>query len=405
MKILKGGVTEPKGFLASGIHCGIKKRKEKLDLALIYSEHIANAAGVYTQNIVKGNPIYVCQDHLADKKAQAIIINSGNANTCSGEDGLLKAYKMTEYVQRESKVKKENVLVASTGVIGVPLNIEKIDNNVSKLIKSLDKKGNIYAREAIMTTDLIKKEVAIAINIDERIVTIGAMAKGSGMINPNMATTLGFVTTDCDISSNMLEKALRYATDKSFNRISVDGDQSTNDTILILANGLAGNQCIIEENQNYKLFIEGLEYVLTELAKLVAKDGEGATKLIECTVKGVSDEKEGVQLAKNVIQSNLVKTAMFGNDANWGRILCALGYSNIKFDLNSVDIAIESSKGFLEVFKEGTPIIFDEDKAKIVLDNPEVNIIVNLKNGISSGNAFGCDLTYEYVRINGDYRT
>lgn len=405
MKILKGGVTEPKGFLASGIHCGIKKRKEKLDLALIYSENIANAAGVYTQNIVKGNPIYVCKKHLENKKAQAIIINSGNANTCSGEEGLVKAYKMAEYVEREAGVRKDDVLVASTGVIGVPLNIDKIDNNVSKLVKSLDKKGNIYAREAIMTTDLIKKEVAISINIDESIVTIGAMAKGSGMINPNMATTLGFVTTDCDISSNMLEKALKHATDKSFNRISVDGDQSTNDTILILANGLANNQTILDEDQNYKLFLEGLEYVLIELAKLVAKDGEGATKLIECTVKGVKSEKEGVKLAKNVIQSNLVKTAMFGNDANWGRILCALGYSDVEFDLNSVDIAIESSKGFLEVFKEGMPIIFDEDKAKLVLDNGEINIMVNLKKGTNSGNAFGCDLTYEYVRINGDYRT
>ncbi|MGL5823107.1 MAG: bifunctional glutamate N-acetyltransferase/amino-acid acetyltransferase ArgJ [Sarcina sp.] len=405
MKILKGGVTEPKGFLASGIHCGIKKRKEKLDLALIYSEKVCNAAGVYTQNIVKGNPIYVCQEHLKDKKAQAIIINSGNANTCSGEDGLAKAYKMTEYVEREAHIKKQDVLVASTGVIGAPLNIEKIDNNISKLIKSLDKKGNIYAREAIMTTDLIKKEVAISININGNIVKIGGMAKGSGMINPNMATTLAFITTDCEIDSNMLEKALKCATDKSFNRISVDGDQSTNDTILILANGLANNEIIVQEDTDYKVFLEGLEYVLIELAKLVAKDGEGATKLIECTIKGAKTEEDGVKFAKSIIQSNLVKTAMFGNDANWGRILCALGYSNINFDINNIDIAIESSKGFLEVFKEGIPILFDEDKAKLILDNAEINIMVNLKEGVSTANAFGCDLTYEYISINGDYRT
>lgn len=405
MKVIKGGVTEPKGFLASGIHCGLKKRKEKLDLALIYSEVPAVGAGVYTQNIIKGNPITVCKKHLEDGRARAIIVNSGNANTYSGKDGVDKAFRMSELISNACKIEKEEVLVASTGVIGVPLNIVAIESGIEKLVASLDKKGNIYAREAIMTTDVIKKEIAVSFNIGGEVVTIGGMAKGSGMIHPNMATTLGFVTTDVNINKTCLEKALKIATQKTFNRISVDGDQSTNDSILVLANGQADNTLIKEENEDYKEFLEGLTFVLMELAKLVAKDGEGATKLIECRVNGCDSENNAVVLAKSVIQSDLVKTAVFGNDANWGRILCALGYSGVIFEPSKIEIAFESSKGYIELFKKGEPVEFSEERAKEILEDIEVSIIVNLNNGNSDGYAFGCDLSYEYVRINGDYRT
>lgn len=403
MKILKGGITEAKGFLASGIHCGLKK--EKLDLALIYSEVLANGAAVYTQNIVKGNPILVCKDHLSDGSAQAIIINSGNANTCTGEEGLKRAYYMSKLVAEKCNIDKNNVLVASTGVIGVPLKIENIELNIDNLINNLSKKGNIYAREAIMTTDSIKKEVAVSFKIEDKTVTIGGMAKGSGMINPNMATTLGFITTDINIDKNLLKEALNIAINKSFNRISVDGDQSTNDTVIILANGLAKNDAILEKDKYYYDFLDSLTYVLVELAKLVARDGEGATKLIECRVNGGETEEEAVILAKSVINSSLVKTAIFGNDANWGRILCALGYCGIEFDVNKVELCFESAKGYICVFKNGLPLNFDEDKAKQILEENDISIFININKGKEEGFAFGCDLSYEYVRINGDYRT
>ena len=403
MKILKGGITEAKGFLASGIHCGLKK--EKLDLALIYSEVLANGAAVYTQNIVKGNPILVCKDHLSDGSAQAIIINSGNANTCTGEEGLKRAYYMSKLVAEKCNIDKNNVLVASTGVIGVPLKIENIELNIDNLINNLSKKGNIYAREAIMTTDSIKKEVAVSFKIEDKTVTIGGMAKGSGMINPNMATTLGFITTDINIDKNLLKEALNIAINKSFNRISVDGDQSTNDTVIILANGLAKNDAILEKDKYYYDFLDSLTYVLVGLAKLVARDGEGATKLIECRVSGGETEEEAVILAKSVINSSLVKTAIFGNDANWGRILCALGYCGIEFDVNKVELCFESAKGYICVFKNGLPLNFDEDKAKQILEENDISIFININKGKEEGFAFGCDLSYEYVRINGDYRT
>ena len=405
MKIIKGGVTEPLGFLASGIHCGLKKRKEKLDLALIYSKKICNSAAVYTKNIVKGNPIIVTQRHLSNGKAQAIIVNSGNANTCSGSDGLEKSYRMAKITADSLNLLEEDVLVASTGVIGVPLNIEAIENNKEKLKSSLSMKGNIYAREAIMTTDTIKKEVAVSCKIANKIVKIGAMAKGSGMICPNMATTLGFITTDINISTELLQEALIYSVNKSFNRISIDGDESTNDSIIILANGLADNNEVNEKNSDYYEFLDSLTYVLVELAKLVAKDGEGATKLLEAVVYNCKTEENAVILAKSIIKSNLVKAAMFGKDANWGRILCSLGYSGIEFDINKIVLAIESSKGYIELFKEGIPLQFEEEKATAILDSTDITILVNLNEGKEKGFAFGCDLTYEYVRINGDYRT
>lgn len=405
MKVLKGGVTEANGFLAAGIHCGLKKRKEKLDLALIYSVCDCIGAGVYTQNIVKGNPIYVCQNNLKNSVARAVIINSGNANTMAGSDGLDKAYRMAHVTADALKITPNDVLVASTGVIGVPLNIDAIENNIENLVLNLNKKGNRYAREAIMTTDTIKKEVAISFNIGNKVITVGGMAKGSGMIHPNMATTLAFVTTDIAIEKDLLQKALGIAVSKTFNRISVDGDQSTNDTILILANGMSNNQLIAEENEHYNEFLEGLTYVLLELSKLVARDGEGATKLLECRVIGAKSEDDAVKFSKAVIKSDLVKTAMFGNDANWGRILCALGYAEVDFNPEKVEISFESSKGFIELFKDGNPLDFNEEKAKEILEDSDITILINMNLGIFDAYAFGCDLSYEYVRINGDYRT
>lgn len=405
MEILKGGITAPKGFLASGIHCGLKKKKEKRDLALIYSEVPCNAAAVYTENAVKGNPLIVTMKHLMDNKCQAIIVNSGNANTCTGEDGLNKAYRMAELVGEYMGINKEDVAVASTGVIGVPLNIKAIEDGMEELVSKLSHTGNIEAREAIMTTDIMKKEVTVSINLKGTKVTIGGMAKGSGMIHPNMATMLGFITTDVSIDSSLLEAALRSAVNKSFNRISVDGDTSTNDMVVVLANGLAGNSLIGEKDEDYIKFSNALSYVCIELAKLIAKDGEGATKLIECYVKGALDEKHGVKMAKEVICSSLVKTAMFGADANWGRILCALGYAKEPLETDKVDIAFESMKGYIEVCKNGMPLEFNEEKAKHVLSDSEITIIVDLKMGDAEASAWGCDLSYEYVRINGDYRT
>ncbi|MGL5693207.1 MAG: bifunctional ornithine acetyltransferase/N-acetylglutamate synthase [Peptostreptococcaceae bacterium] len=405
MKILKGGVTAPKGFFASGIHCGLKKNKNKKDLALIYSKNVCNAAAVYTKNKVKGNPLYVTEKHLENKKAQAIIINSANANTFNGEEGLLSAYKMTEFTSQKLNIPQSDVLVASTGVIGVPLNVDVIENNVDTLISGLSKLGHMSAREAIMTTDTIKKEIAISVRIKDKEIIIGGMAKGSGMIHPNMATTLGFVTTDINIDENLLQDALTYAIDKSFNRISVDGDTSTNDMVAILANGNSENDKIVEKNNEYYTFKSALTYVCTELAKLVAKDGEGATKLIECSVEGANSEEQATKLAKNIISSALVKTAVFGSDANWGRIMCAIGYSEEDINPHEIDITFESKKGYIEVCKQGKPLSFDEDKAKKILEDDEIGILINLNDGNQSSNAWGCDLSYEYVRINGDYRS
>ncbi|MGL5311823.1 MAG: bifunctional glutamate N-acetyltransferase/amino-acid acetyltransferase ArgJ [Peptostreptococcaceae bacterium] len=405
MEILKGGVTAPEGFYASGIHCGLRRNKEKKDLALIYSDSICHAAGVFTNNIIKGNPIYVTQNHLQDNKAQAVIVNSANANTFNGEMGIVNAYKMAKMSSEKLNIPMEDVLVASTGVIGVPLNIDLIEDKMDDLVKNLSKQGHRSAREAIMTTDVIKKEIAIGIVYGDKKVTIGGMAKGSGMIHPNMATTLGFITTDINIEERLLKEALMHAVDKSFNRISVDGETSTNDMVLILANGKAKNERIKVKNEDYYRFLSGLTYICIELAKLVAKDGEGATKLLECNVEGALDEKHANNIAKKVISSLLVKTAMFGSDANWGRILCSIGDGNEKINPEKVDIIFESMKGYLEVCKSGIPIKFNEEKAKNILEDDEITILIDLNMGSGSGNAWGCDLSYEYVRINGNYRS
>lgn len=402
---IRGGVTAAKGFTASGVHVGIRKNRDKKDLALVLSEKPCSAAAVYTTNQVKGQPLIVTSEHLADGKAQAIIVNSGNANTCTGEQGVAAARRMAALVAEKLPVKASDVVVASTGVIGQQLDVSVIEAGMDQLVAGLSKTGNIDAREAIMTTDTVKKEVTIQIEVGDTPVIIGAMAKGSGMIHPNMATMLGFITTDCAISSAMLQKAISAVVTKTFNRVSVDGDTSTNDMVVILANGMAGNAMIDAEGPEYRDFYEGLAWLSTQLARMIARDGEGATKLIECTVEGAADEEKAEQLAKGVICSSLVKTAMFGADANWGRILCALGYTRKDFDPNKVDVAFESASGYIEVCKAGVPLPFNEEKAKKILSYQEVTIYVSLNEGAAQATCWGCDLTYEYVRINGDYRT
>lgn len=403
--ITNQGVTAPQGFLASGIHCGLKKNNLKLDLALIYSTVPAASAGVYTKNKVKGAPIYITKEHLSNKKAQAIIINSGNANTCNGEDGLAKAKRMTELQAKALKLKTNDVLVASTGVIGVPLNIDAIKGGIPLLTDRLSKDGFEDASDAIMTTDTYKKQLAFDFIIDNKKITIGAMAKGSGMIEPNMGTMLSFITTDLNISGEMLQEALKESTKISYNRVSVDGDTSTNDMVLVLANGLAKNNKISEKNDAYYKFIEVLNNLNINLAKMIAKDGEGATKLIECNVLNAKSLKEAEVLSKSVINSSLVKTAMFGSDANWGRILCALGYSGVNINPNKIDVSFKSTVGEIHICKSGSGLIFDEVKAKEILLKDEVTISINMNEGKYSSIAWGCDLSYDYVKINGDYRS
>ncbi|NAS16402.1 bifunctional glutamate N-acetyltransferase/amino-acid acetyltransferase ArgJ [Clostridium butyricum] len=405
IKYIDGGVTAPKGFLASGIYCGIKQGSVKKDLALIYSEVPAKASGMFTKNKVKGAPIYICKDHLSNKKAQAIIINSGNANTCTGDDGLSKAKKMTALQAKALNLKADDVLVASTGVIGVPLNIDAIKDGIPLLTEKLSKSGNQDAASAIMTTDTFMKELAAEFYIGDTKVTLGTMAKGSGMIEPNMGTMLSFITTDISISPQLLDEALKSTVTITYNRVSVDGDTSTNDSIFILANGQANNPTITEKDENYYTFVNVLKEINTIMAKNIAKDGEGATKLLECQVIGATNEKDAVLFGKSVINSSLIKTAMFGSDANWGRILCALGYANVDFDPEKVDVSFESCAGEIEVCKNGSSVAFDEDKAKKVLDQKEIIIKINLSQGECTAYVWGCDLSYEYVKINGDYRS
>lgn len=402
---IRGGVTAAKGFTASGIHVGIRKNREKKDLALVWSEKPCSAAAVYTTNQVKGQPLIVTKDHLADGKAQAIIVNAGNANTCTGEAGIAAARRMAALVSQWMGIPATDVVVASTGVIGQQLDVGIIETGMEQLVAGLSRTGNIDAREAIMTTDTVKKEVAVQFELGGRMVSIGAMAKGSGMIHPNMATMLSFITTDCAISPAMLQKALSASVERTYNRVSVDGDTSTNDMVVVLANGMADNPPIETEGPDFRTFYEALTWLNIQLARMIAKDGEGATKLIECTVEGASDEAKAVELAKGVIRSSLVKTAVFGADANWGRILCALGYTRKDFDPAKVDVAFESASGYIEVCKNGAPLSFNEEKAKKILSYQEVTIYVSLNEGAAQATAWGCDLTYEYVRINGDYRT
>ena len=404
MKLINGGICAAKGFTASGVHCGIRKNKTKRDLALVLSETKASAAAVYTTNLVKGAPLAVTKMHLMDGKAQAIICNSGNANTCNA-DGIEVAQEMARLTAEELGIEKEDVVVASTGVIGLPLDITPIKNGLPSLKAGLGADNGADAAEGIMTTDTVKKEVAVSFEIGGVECKIGGIAKGSGMIHPNMATMLVFITSDVAISSAMLQKALSSDIQNTFNMVSVDGDTSTNDMVCVLANGMAGNKEITEEGEEFDTFMKALNTVTVHLCRMIAGDGEGATKLLECRVTGASDEKTAKTVAKSIICSSLTKAAMFGADANWGRILCAIGYSGAEVDVNKVDVSFESAKGVIPVCKDGAGIEFSEEIAKEILLEKEIIINVGLNSGEAASTAWGCDLTYEYVKINGDYRT
>lgn len=405
IKQIEGGVCAPLGFTANGVLAGIKAGRTKNDLALIYSEKPCNAAGVFTKNLVKAEAVKLTRQNLKNGKAQGVIANSGNANACTGEQGAKNALRMAQAAAKALNIASDDVIVCSTGVIGQQINIEAIEKALPNLAAGLSKTGNAAAREAIMTTDTVYKEVAVEFELGGKTVHIGTMAKGSGMIHINMGTMLSFMTTDCAISSEMLDSALRETIEGTYNCISVDGDTSTNDTLTILANGMAGNAEITEKNADYALFVEALNQINTMMARKIAADGEGAEHLIECVVKGAKTVESARVLAKSVISSSLVKAAFFGADANWGRILCAMGYSGELFTPEKVSVTFTNSKGTVEVFKNGVPLNFDEDKAKIVLTEKEVQILVDLEEGNCTGTAWGCDLTYNYVKINGDYRT
>ena len=403
LKEIQGGVCAAKGFTANGIHCGIRKNKTKRDLALIVSETACSAAATYTQNLVKGAPLTVTKNHIADGVARAIICNSGNANTCNA-NGIEIAEQMSELVGKELGVSANDIIVASTGVIGQPLDIEPIAKGIPALVAGLGDYSR-YACEGIMTTDTIPKEIAFEFTVGGKTCKIGGIAKGSGMIHPNMATMLVFVTTDCKISAAMLQKALSKDIQDSFNMISVDGDTSTNDMVTVLANGMAENAEITCEGEDYDAFCKALSETTTYLCRKIAGDGEGATKLLECKVRGAKDEKTAKIVAKSVICSSLFKAAMFGADANWGRVLCAIGYSGADVDVHKVGVCFRSSKGIVVVCENGAGVEFSEEKAKEILLEREIEILITLGDGDGKATAWGCDLTYDYVKINGDYRT
>ncbi len=404
MKIISGGVCAAKGFKANGIHCGIRKNKLKRDLSLILSETKANAAAVYTTNLVKGAPLTVTKQHISDGFAKAIICNSGNANTCN-ENGIEVAEQICDLLSAELKINSSDVVVASTGVIGQPLDINPIKNGIPELISGLGDDKSVEAAEGIMTTDTVCKEVAVSFNIGDKECRIGGIAKGSGMIHPNMATMLVFITTDCKISTKMLQKALSTDIQNTFNMVSVDGDTSTNDMVTVLANGMADNEEIVCEGEAFDTFMKALNTVTVYLCRCIAGDGEGASKLLECKVSGAKDETTAKTVAKSVVCSSLTKAAMFGADANWGRVLCSIGYSGADVDVNKIDVFFKSPKGEISVCKNGVGVEFSEEKAKEILLEREIEILVNLNSGEYSSTAWGCDLTYDYVKINGDYRT
>ena len=404
MKLISGGVCAAKGFKANGIHCGIRKNRTKRDLALIVSDVRATAAAVYTTNLVKGAPLTVTKEHISDGFAQAIICNSGNANTCNA-NGIEIAEEMSNILADTINISPSDIVVASTGVIGQPLDITPIKNGINELADGLSYDNSAYAAEAIMTTDTIDKQVAVEFELGGKTCKIGGIAKGSGMIHPNMATMLVFITTDVAISSQMLSAALSTDISNTFNMVSVDGDTSTNDMVTVLANGLAGNEEITSFDDNYAQFVEALNTVTVHLCRMIAGDGEGATKLLECKVTGAENLGIAKTVAKSVICSSLLKAAMFGADANWGRVLCAIGYSGADVDVNKIDVSFKSAKGEIPVCKNGAGIEFSEEKAKEILLEKEIEILVNLGDGEYDSCAWGCDLTYDYVKINGDYRT
>ncbi len=409
IKFIDGGVCAAKGFKANGIQCGLAHAgasvtKKKNDIALILADNMCTAAAVYTTNKVKGAPIQVTKEHLQNGMAKAVIVNSVNANTCNS-DGVAKAEKMCSLVAEELGIDENDVIVASTGVIGQVLPIEPIEKGMKSLCEGLTYDGNSRAVEAIMTTDTMPKEVAVEFEIDGKICTMGGMLKGSGMIHPNMATTLTFITSDVNISSELLQRALSDVVKITLNRVSVDGDTSTNDMVCVMASGTCGNKIIDCEDDDFEKFRNALYAVMMNLARMMARDGEGATKLIECACVGASSEKTAETVAKSVITSSLFKAAMFGEDANWGRILCAVGYADANFDISKVDVNIGSDKGIIAVCRDGAGVEFSEEKAKEILKEEEIQIYISLNEGDCSAVAWGCDLTYDYVKINGDYRS
>ena len=423
MQFIDGGVTAPQGFTASGMLCGIKKGRTKNDTALIFSEKPCDAAGVFTQNRVKAESVKLTKQNISNGVMQAVIANSGNANACTGEQGRQNALRMAKAAAGVLGIKAEDVVVCSTGVIGQQLPVEVIEAHIQELKDSLSKEGHKEARVAIMTTDTHYKECAVETTIGGKTVRIGAMCKGSGMIHINLGTMLAFMTTDCAISPAMLEKALRSSIAGTYNCVSIDGDTSTNDTLTILANGMAGNARIESEGKDFDDFLAALNEINTQMAMKIAGDGEGATRLIECNVTGAKDVETARTLAKSLISSSLVKAAIFGKDANFGRFLCAMGYSGADFDPDKVTISYKSHKGAkrhgatdfigrndgeeksVMVYEKGVPLNFDEEKALEVLSEDEVIVDVVCGDGNASGTAWGCDLTYDYVKINGDYRT
>ena len=404
MKLIQGGVCAAKGFMANGIHCGIRKNRTKRDLALIYSEVLGSAAAVYTTNLVKGAPIAVTKTNISNGYAQAMICNSGNANTCNA-NGVEIAENTCQILSENLKIDKNDIIIASTGVIGQPLNITPIKNVILDLVSGLSFDGGKRAAEAIMTTDTTTKEIAVEFNICGKTCRIGGIAKGSGMIHPNMATMLVFITTDVSITPKMLQKALSGDIANTFNMVSIDGDTSTNDMVSIIANGMAKNDQITTDGEDFEIFMKALNTVTVSLCRMIAGDGEGATKLLECNVTGGKTLTVAKTVAKSVICSSLLKAAMFGADANWGRVLCAIGYSGANVDVNKIDVAFKSKKGVIVVCKNGAGVDFSEKIAKEILLENEINILVNLNDGEYNSTAWGCDLTYDYVKINGDYRT
>ena len=404
MKLVQGGVCAAKGFKASGIHCGIRHNHLKRDLALVYSDTLATAAAVYTTNLVKGAPLAVTKKHIENGYAQAIICNSGNANTCNA-NGEYIAEETCKLLARELKMDASDVVVASTGVIGRVMELEPFERGIPSLASELSYTGNANSAEAIMTTDTFAKEVAVEFEIGGKVCHVGGMAKGSGMIHPNMATMLVFITSDVNISKDMLQLALSTDITNTFNMVSVDGDTSTNDMVCVLANAAAGNDEINIQNEDFAVFMKALNTVTVNLCRMIASDGEGATKLLECKVSGAKTELDAKKVAKSVVCSSLLKSAMFGADANWGRVLCAIGYSGADVDVTKIGVSFISAKGSVEVCKNGSGVDFSEEIAKEVLLEKEIEIAITLGDGSSSAVAWGCDLTYDYVKINGDYRT
>lgn len=404
MKDIQGGVCAPLGFQAAGIHCGIRKNKTKKDLALIVSDVMCHAASTYTLNKVKGAPIAVTKQHLLNGEAKVIICNSGNANTCN-PDGEEIANKICDLCAEALDISADDIIVASTGVIGQPLDITPFETHMNELVSALSQQGSTAACEGIMTTDTVKKEYAVEFELNGKVCHIGAIAKGSGMIHPNMATMLAFVTTDVNISKEMLNEVIHEVVNDTFNMVSVDGDTSTNDMLSVMANGLAKNDQIIIKDYQYQIFKDALMYICTSLSKGIAKDGEGATKLLTCHVMNACSTQAAKTVAKSVITSSLLKAAMFGKDANWGRILCAIGYSDANYDVDKIEVHLASVAGKILVCQDGRGYPFDEDEALKILSEDEIEILIDLHNGSYQATAWGCDLTYDYVKINGDYRT